>query len=248
MDHPFIATLTRSGPVGQTILAGLLILSIYTWTVIFWKRVDLRRAERAAREFLRRFRESPLEYLRGPLGNPAPPPIGPIFEQGAEEFRVQRELAGRDQPLDGHAYARIEEVLEAETAERIADLEKGQVVLAIAASASPFIGLFGTVWGIMNAFRGMSLEGSAGIAAVAPGVAEALVTTVAGLAVAIPAVIAYNVFHRRIQVVTAVLDRFSTEFVRAVHHFTTRGAGAVPAPAPSPESGVEPPVFARRSV
>jgi biopolymer transport protein TolQ len=99
----------------------------------------------------------------------------------------------------------------------------------------------------MNAFRGMSLEGSAGIAAVAPGVAEALVTTVAGLAVAIPSVVAYNVFNRRITVLASVLDRFSSEFRRAVQH-SSRGTGAAELPSAGPESPSEPrsPVFARR--
>jgi biopolymer transport protein TolQ len=103
------------------------------------------------------------------------------------------------------------------------------------------------VWGIKNAFRGMSLEGSAGIAAVAPGVAEALVTTVAGLAVAIPSVVAYNVFNRRITVLASVLDRVSSEFRRAVQH-SSRGTGAAGLPSAEPESPSEPrsPVFARR--
>jgi biopolymer transport protein TolQ len=247
VDHPFISTLTRSGPVGQTILAGLLILSLYTWTVIFWKRLDLRRAERSARAFLARFRQDAAQWLGSPVGTDVAPPLGPVLAEGVSEYRAQRELAGAGSPLDGHAFARIEEVLEAETTERINELERGQVILAIAASASPFIGLFGTVWGIMNAFRGMSLEGSAGIAAVAPGVAEALVTTVAGLAVAIPAVVAYNIFHRRIQVVTSLLDRFSTEFVRAAHHASARG-GSAPSPGAEPDPAIEQPVFARRSV
>ena len=96
--------------------------------------------------------------------------------------------------------------------------------------------------GIMNAFRGMSLEGSAGIAAVAPGVAEALITTVAGLAVAIPAVIAYNLLNRRVRIIVALIDRFETEFVRAAHYASRREGGAAAPPPPSSE-----PFFARRN-
>lgn len=247
MDHPFISTLVRSGPVGQTILAGLLLLSLYTWSVVFWKRLELRRAERSARDSVLRFRERSREWLAGPAGTPVPEPIGSIFEEGMREYRAQSELFPRG-GLPPDSMVRIEEAVDAETADRMADLERGQTVLAIAASASPFIGLFGTVWGIMNAFRGMSLEGSAGIAAVAPGVAEALVTTVAGLAVAIPSVVAYNLFNRRIQVVTALLERFSVEFLRAVHHESHRSAGVAPPAAPAePGVGPEPPVFARRN-
>ena len=237
MEHPFISTLLRSGPVGQTILFALLLLSIYTWTIIFSKVAALRLAHRQCREFLARFRESPADWLDTARGS-AVGPMGRLWEAGRTEYRNQLELAGPGGVISTEGIARIEEALEAETVDLIADLEKGHLVLAVASSASPFIGLFGTVWGIMNAFRGMSLEGSAGIAAVAPGVAEALVTTVAGLAVAIPAVVAYNFLNRRVQLVTASLDRFSTEFVRAADFASRRRATA----AGVPESGV----FARR--
>lgn len=247
MDHPFISTLLRSGPVGQTILAGLLILSVYTWSVIFWKQLELRRAERSTRESLRRFRERAGDWLEGRLGSPVPAPIGSILDEGVRELRAQHENAG-SRGLGAESLARVEEALEAETVDRTAELERGQTGLAIAASASPFIGLFGTVWGIMNAFRGMSLEGSAGIAAVAPGVAEALVTTVAGLAVAIPSVVAYNLFNRRITVVVTLMERFSGEFLRAAHHAAQRGT-AMPAAPASSETGIghQSPVFARRN-
>ncbi|MGQ0720879.1 MAG: MotA/TolQ/ExbB proton channel family protein, partial [Candidatus Eiseniibacteriota bacterium] len=181
MEHPFISTLTRSGPVGQTILAALLLLSVYTWTLIFWKGIELRRAELLTRDFLRRFRESAPDWLNAAHGAQVPAPLATIFDEGVREYRIQRELAG-GRALGADALSRIESVLEAEVSGRIGDMERGQVMLAIAASASPFMGLFGTTWGIMNAFRSMSLEGSAGIAAVAPGVAEALVTTAGGLA------------------------------------------------------------------
>jgi len=240
LDHPFFATLTRSGPVGQTILAGLVILSIYSWTIIVAKAGSLARAEKECRAFLARFREGGAKWLtHGRV--PSTGPLASIFEGGLAEFDAQRELAGPGQPLDAQATARIEEAVEVEAAEQIGRLERGHIVLAIAASACPFIGLFGTVWGIMNAFRGMSLEGSAGIAAVAPGVAEALVTTVAGLAVAIPSVIAYNLLNRRVRIITALIDRFETEFVRAAHH-----ASRTPARAAAPHPGGEP-FFARRN-
>lgn len=240
MEHPFISTLLRSGPVGQTILVSLLAISVYTWTIIFSKLGALRRAETQGRAFLARFRESPSDWLETARGQ-VEGPLGPLWEAGRLEYRNQRELAGAGTPLPPESLARIEDALEAETVDQIAKLERGHITLAVAASASPFVGLFGTVWGIMNAFRGIGLEGSAGIAAVAPGVAEALVTTVAGLAVAIPAVVAYNFLNRRVQLLTAQLDRFSTEFLRTVDFVSRRNAphgGAGPVP--------DPPVFARR--
>ena len=123
------------------------------------------------------------------------------------------------------------------------------VVEGICASAAPFIGLFGTVWGIMNSFRGMSLQGSAGIAAVAPGIAEALITTAAGIGVAIPAIVAYNLLNRRVQLMTALLDRFSSEFLRVAVAASRRAAAsrphATPAAAPAEPAGS---VFARRNL
>ncbi len=245
VEHPFISTLLQSGPVGQTILAGLLILSIYTWAIIFSKIVALRAAERSSRVFLARFRESGATWLDTPgaVGT-TEGPLAKVCHEGLREYGSQVQLLGPGQIPDVQAMERIEAAIEAETVDQIAELERGHLVLAVAASASPFIGLFGTVWGIMNAFRGMGLEGSAGIAAVAPGVAEALVTTVAGLAVAIPAVIAYNLLNRKVQLATALLDRFATDFMRTVHHATRRGQAAPPPRHPS--SPEQSPVFARR--
>jgi biopolymer transport protein TolQ len=247
VEHPFISTLTRSGPVGQTILAALLVLSVYTWTLIFWKGIELRRAELLTRDFLRRFRDSAPDWLNAASEAQVPAPIATIFEEGLREYRTQRELVG-GRALGAEALSRIESVLESEVSGRIGEMERGQVMLAIAASASPFMGLFGTTWGIMNAFRSMSLEGSAGIAAVAPGVAEALVTTAGGLAVAIPSVIAYNLFNRRLTVLTTLLERFVAEFLRAAQHGSHRGGGAPTAPPPAEVGSTSrPPVFARRS-
>jgi biopolymer transport protein TolQ len=240
VDHPFIATLIRSGPVGQTILAGLVILSIYTWAVILTKFTGLRRAEKASRSFLTAFQQSSTDWLHRARSAPGGGPLARVYEGGVHEYHLQRELTHAGQPLSSEANRRIEAALDAEIADEITELERGHLILAIAASACPFIGLFGTVWGIMNAFRGISMEGSAGIAAVAPGVAEALVTTVAGLAVAIPAVIAYNVLNRRVQIITSILDRFSTEFLRAVQFATHRGVSNAP-------GSQAPPVFARRN-
>jgi len=248
VDHPFIATLLRSGPVGQSILAGLLILSVYTWATILTKLSVLRAAEKRARSVAAAFREARSTWLnRPPTAGVLTGPLGEVCLAGLREFRAQAMLLGPGQVPDAEAAAQIEGALEVETVEQIAKLEKGHLLLAVAASASPFIGLFGTVWGIMNAFRGMGLEGSAGIAAVAPGVAEALVTTVAGLAVAIPAVVAYNLLNRKVQLLTTMLDRFSAEFMRCIHHAARRGeVSGSPDPA-GPAGGESTAVFARRN-
>ncbi len=249
MEHPFVSTLLRSGPVGQFILAGLLVLSIYTWTVIFAKTGVLRSAHKASQEAITRFRESGLEWFDGPRTAAVGGPLARVLTEGLREYRAQQELRG-GAPMDAEGAARLESVLEAETVDRINELQRGHLGLGICASASPFIGLFGTVWGIMNSFRGMSLQGSAGIAAVAPGIAEALITTAAGIGVAIPAVVAYNILNRRVQLLTAQMDRFSSEFVRAAV-LASRRTGAPRAHAASPPVGAEAAagsVFARRNV
>jgi biopolymer transport protein TolQ len=245
VDHPFISTLLRSGPVGQAILAGLLAFSIYTWTVIFSKSGTLRAAYRDAKTGLSRFREGGVEWFEATRTIALPGALGKVLAEGLREYRMQRDLCGG--PLDPVAISRLEAVLEAEIVDRITELERGHLGLAIAATSSPFIGLFGTVWGIMNSFRGMSLQGSAGIAAVAPGIAEALITTAAGIGVAVPSVIAYNVLNRRVQLVTGLLDRFVAEFVRAAVVASRRSAPMrAAAPAAPPAEGASS-LFVRRN-
>jgi biopolymer transport protein TolQ len=204
--------------------------------------------ESSARDFLARFESAGAAWLadgRTPDGPPAARgSLERICREGLGEYRRQRDITAVGRPLAPEALDRIAGALDAETNDAISELERGHLVLAIAASASPFIGLFGTVWGIMNAFRGMSLEGSAGIAAVAPGVAEALVTTVAGLAVAIPAVISYNVLNRRVQLLAALFDRFANRFLTVAD----RAARDVAAPAVPGLEQEASPEFARRPV
>jgi len=119
--------------------------------------------------------------------------------------------------LDG-----IENSLKRAISDQILNLEKSLIVLATASSASPFIGLFGTVWGIMGAFRAIGVQGAGSIDAVAPGIAEALITTAAGLAVAIPAMIAYNYLVDRIKAMTSEMDSFASEYISIVEKLYMR--------------------------
>jgi biopolymer transport protein TolQ len=116
--------------------------------------------------------------------------------------------------------ANVERALRRATRQEITRLERSLTFLATTASATPFIGLFGTVWGIMNAFLGLSVTQSSSIQAVAPGISEALIATAAGLFAAIPAVVAYNSFSRQINVLAVEMDSFSSEFLNiAERHF-----------------------------
>jgi biopolymer transport protein ExbB/TolQ len=217
---------------------------VYTWAIIVSKTGALGRADRASRAFLARFRQSGVEWLSGDVRvGAAEGPLGKILEAGIRELRTQRAIEGAGRALSPHARERISAAIDAEIVEQVSELERGQIVLAIGASAGPLLGLLGTVWGIMNAFASMGMQGNAGIAAVAPGVAEALVGTVAGLAVAIPAVIAYNVHARKIQVITKTFDRFSHEFMVALDLAGRRTEARSDPRETAPESSS--PVFAR---
>lgn len=244
MNHPFIETLRHSGPVGQALLAGLIGLSIYTWAIIVSKNGALRRSERATRAFLARFRQSGVEWMSNePRATTDDGPLGKICEAALREVRLQRGVEGAGRPLSPQSRDRVRDSIDTEITDQITELERGQLVLAIGASAGPLLGLLGTVWGIMNAFVSMGLQGSAGIAAVAPGVAEALIGTVAGLGVAIPAVVAYNIHSRKIQVITSLFDRFGHEFLTALDLSSRRNERREGAREPAAESN--PPVFAR---
>ena len=148
-----------------------------------------------------------------------------VFRAGYEELvrvsRSKKEFSpGEGFTTELGGVDNVARAMKRATSVEITKLEKSLTFLATTASAAPFVGLFGTVWGIMNAFRGLSVTHSSSIQAVAPGIAEALIATAAGLAAAIPALIAYNHFAERIKVLAVEMDNFSHEFLNiAERHF-----------------------------
>ncbi len=202
------------------VLVILLLFSLGSIWLIVWKWRQFRTIRRQGDRFL-----SAVEGARG-LGDAyqsilALPesPYGRVFRQGVNFFSELRPgglRSGADEEARGLSLTQLEAlrlVLEKAEAEERDELSYGLTWLAIIGSISPLLGLMGTVIGIMNAFLGITRTGSANIGAVAPGVAEALVTTVVGLAVAIPAVIAYNHFTARLNLVSGELEGFSSEFI-----------------------------------
>ena len=160
--------------------------------------------------------------------------VGPKFKRAGESvarFRELNEFAIKNQKVPGNTSVRpvqvdgIERALERAIAEQILDLRRHLIVLATTAGTAPFVGLFGTVWGIMNSFHGIGLRGSASLAVVAPGISEALVATAAGLAVAIPAVIAFNHFTFKIRMVESELNSFSADFLNIIERELIRVEG-----------------------
>jgi biopolymer transport protein TolQ len=241
----------QAGPMAKFVLAVLGFFSIASWAVIVGKAVQLKRAERQSEEFLEAFhrsqRFSEVNALSGRLRTS---PLVGIFQSGYAEIdsqikshspefergdRVDRdrndrgdrgERLGSERPPERRPY-RITSLTSLERSlARAVSLETAGVtrwtgLLATTAAATPFIGLFGTVWGIMQAFSSIGATGSTSIVAVAPGIAEALVNTAAGLAAAIPALIAYNYFAQRIRRLRGRMEDFILEFLNlAERNFT----------------------------
>ena len=203
----------------KLVLAVLVVFSVLSWWLIYWKWRQFRRVHRQGGEFLETMEKAKaLEDAYKAILNLPESPYRRVFRQGLNFFSELRPGALREDapPQDGLSLTQLGAlrlVLEKEEAEERDELAHGLNWLAIIGSVSPLLGLMGTVIGIMNVFLGIHATGSTNIGAVAPGVAGALVTTVVGLGVAIPAVIAYNHFVARLNLVTGELEGFSSEFI-----------------------------------
>ena len=210
--------------IGGTLPTRIVLLvlgaaSLSTWWLIFHKWRQFREVRQQGDGFLEHIeRAQRLEDAYKAILSLPESPYGRVFRQGVNFFSELRPGALREgaPPIQGLSLTQLEAlrlVLEKEEAEERDELAHGLGWLATIGSVSPLMGLMGTVIGIMNAFLGITSAGSSNIMAVAPGVAEALITTVAGLAVAIPAVIAYNHFVAQLNLVSGELEGFSSEFI-----------------------------------
>jgi biopolymer transport protein TolQ len=210
-DLTILAMIVNASIVVKVVMALLVLASLFSWTYIFMKIFALRRAKRQAEAFEREFwGGSDLVglYQRASGGRYAVAGMERIFEAGFKEFLKLKGRAGADVTalMDGTRRA-----MKATLQREIDTLESHLSFLATVGSVSPYIGLFGTVWGIMNAFRGLSNVAQATLAQVAPGIAEALVATAIGLFAAIPAVIAYNRFSHDIDRLVSRYESFMEE-------------------------------------
>ncbi|MEZ5650207.1 MAG: protein TolQ [Burkholderiaceae bacterium] len=197
----------------KVVMGLLLLMSLASWTIIFRKFFGLASARRATRSFENDFwkdRDLGSLYQQVREGEHAAGPLARIFESGMSEY-----LKGRQHKdhLDNRTMVdNARRAMRASSQRELDNMESGMGVLATTGSVSPYIGLFGTVWGIMNAFRGLANVEQATLASVAPGIAEALVATAIGLFAAIPAVIAYNRFANNIDRLVSRFDSFVEEF------------------------------------
>jgi len=215
----------HAGPVGQLVMVTLLIFSIVSWTIVFlkarlfkrvrldsedfldsfWNSTDLNQASIAAEEF---------EYS----------PEASVFISGFSELQKINKIRSRSEENQapeslGMQLATMDNLKRAvrkTESQKLNQLGSSLPFLATTGSAAPFIGLFGTVWGIMVSFHDIGQRGSASLAVVAPGISEALVATAAGLAVAIPAVIFYNYYSTKLDIIGSEIEDFTTDFLNLV--------------------------------
>lgn len=228
MGADVVELISHAGLVVKMVLLILLFFSVFSWAIIIVKFRIFRAAEKESQSFLdvfwssRNFSKSFMEakqLLRSPIAT--------MFRAGyADVEKIKKELVplnpsaspanGEGQRKLAEELASIERTLKRVGGTEITRLERALTFLATTGNATPFIGLFGTVWGIMDAFRQIGFRGSTSLAIVAPGISEALIATAAGLFAAIPAVVAYNYFLNKMRVVTSQIESFSAEFLNIV--------------------------------
>jgi len=229
---------------GKLTICALVVVSVFSWTVIISKSRQLLRARAAAKKFFKAYRETrdPLEIYRSKREFDGAPAYE-LYVTGAEETeyhlknnpinieRVQSLVPGISTQAQTDVIARsittkisrssfdtVRVALERAASTEALSLEKGMIILSTAVAGGPFIGLLGTVWGVMETFSGIAKAQNANLTAMAPGVAGALIATVTGLFVAIPAMFAYNYMVTTIRAITQELDAFANEYATALEH------------------------------
>jgi biopolymer transport protein TolQ len=215
---------SNSGPVAKLVLLVLLVFSLISWAIILTKWSLLRRARTQSGRFVRAFRKAQrLQDVAAVADQFRPSPLVGVFEGGFEELKRQLGSSGVLRNVTA-----VQRGMQIGASEEITRLERNMPWLAITAAVSPFVGLFGTVWGIIDAFHGLGTAGAATLRAVAPGISEALITTAFGLLAAIPALIAYNLLGSSIREFAARSDDFSLEILNAVEHSQAQVPSGVP--------------------
>src|SRR5690242_3150077 len=245
--HPFLAdgalqfAIQKATPEGKTTIAVLLVLSLFSWTIIITKFRQLWIARKASKKFFDAYTTTrdPLDIKKRSEefdGSPA----WQLYDRGAEELAyqlknhpVQVQVKAVNSTGEGNtdhlahattikvspaSFEAVKVVLEEAAAREAMALEKGMIVLSTAVAGGPFIGLLGTVWGVMSTFAGIAVAQQASLTAMAPGVAAALVATVTGLLVAIPAMFAYNFMVTTVRHITQELDGFATRYANQIEH------------------------------
>jgi len=226
LGHDIVQMILHAGTMVKFILLLLFLFSIISWAIIFMKFRLLGKARKETEDFEELFLETmELKKIYAACEDLPYSPVARLFRAGYAEFnrirKIQAKMNGEGEGEDPKGLLRsqrtlmdnLERSLQRATIDQMNRLERALSFLATTGNTAPFVGLFGTVWGIMEAFRGIGLKGSANLAVVAPGISEALIATAAGLAAAIPAVVAFNYFTNRVAAIRAEMDIFSSDFL-----------------------------------
>ncbi len=215
-----ISLVTRTGLIEQLVLALLVLFSVVSWGIVAYKTWAFRKAEAQTRQFLDVFRRSSkFSEVQAVCRSLGESPLVGLFQAGYGELNTQLRGATGDKPPAAAArptlksLEAVDRALLRASGSELAKLEERVGFLATTASIAPFIGLFGTVWGIMTAFQAIGAVGSSNLAVVAPGIASALIATAAGLFAAIPAVYFYNHFTHKVRGFASAMEDFSLEFL-----------------------------------
>jgi biopolymer transport protein TolQ len=223
-DGGIVQLIANAGPVAKAVLAILLIFSVASWAVVLAKALAFQRIEKQSRTFVDVFRRSTkFSEVQAVCKSLEGSPLVGMFQAGYAELNAQLRQAPAAPPAGSppqtpprptlKSLAAVDRALLRASSAELNKLEKRVTFLATTASITPFIGLFGTVWGIMTAFQGIGAQGSTDLAVVAPGISEALVATAFGLFAAIPAVYFYNHFTTKVKTYAAEMDDFALEFL-----------------------------------
>jgi biopolymer transport protein TolQ len=212
------------GPIAIGVLGLLLMASLYSWTVILGKWATFSRATKQSKKFIRAFRKATrLQEIAALTSEYSASPLAQVFEDVYDTYK--RVTGGTGPP---RSLTPLERTAQTAASAAVTTLEQRMTWLATIGSVSPFVGLFGTVMGVVEAFHGIGVAGGGSLKAVAPGIAEALITTAAGLFVAVPAVVAYNQLSARIRVFAATIDDFSRELLNSLEEIPVRTPPAPP--------------------
>ena len=228
--NSILGMIADAGGIVQFVLFLLLLFSIVSWTIIFLKFRELGKVKKENDLFLDLFmKKNKLSDLIAEARKFKYSTVAEVFRVGYAELAKATKVvktAGAEESLSSQAeegmMVFLERSLGRACSSEASKMEKALGFLATTGNTCPFIGLFGTVWGIMDTFKGIGARGSATLAVVAPGISEALIATAAGLAAAIPAVIFYNYFLNRIRVVNMETDNFAADFLNLIDRYYSR--------------------------
>ena len=224
----------KAGLVVKIVIAILLLMSVVSWSIIFSKSITYLKASKDSVKFSEFFWKSrDLNSVDENILQFKYSPVAQVFHTGYQEFlKINEHNNSSQSKAKGDAVSprgmisgsadgidNISRALRRASVSEITKLESSLTFLATTGSTAPFIGLFGTVWGIMTSFHGIGLKGSASLAVVAPGISEALIATAIGLVAAIPAVVAYNYLLRKVRVLSNEMDNFSSDFLNIIRRY-----------------------------